>query len=167
MPAIYAMILTRIKFYQLISKKKAIFVKINFVKLKYFLPAIMWALFILTISLVPASKIPSISILQLKYADKIIHFVMYFYFAALISMGFYLQIGYNLKRNYFISFIIPFFFASATEIMQRFLISDRSGDLYDMLANLAGIIAGVFIARVFSKTIVFEKLRKLFRKSES
>lgn len=161
------MLLTRIKIYQLISKKNVIFAKINFVKLKYFFPAFMWALFILTVSLVPASKIPSIPILQMKFADKIIHFVMYFVFAAFISIGFYRQNQTGIKKNYFISFIIPFFFASATEIMQRLVISGRSGDFYDMLANLSGILAGIIIARSFSKTMVFENYLRRFRKLKS
>lgn len=136
-------------------------------KLKYFLPAFIWALFILTISLVPASKIPSFSILQLKFADKIIHFVMYFVFAALISFGFYLQIQSSIKKNYFISFIIPFFFASLTEIMQLLLIRSRSGDFYDMLANFAGIFSGIFVARVFSKLNIFERALSSLRKLNS
>jgi VanZ family protein len=127
----------------------------------------MWALFILTISLVPASKIPSISILQIKFADKIIHFIMYFVFAALISIGFYLQSRSATKKNYFISFIIPFFFASSTEILQLIFISSRAGDIYDMLANLAGIITGILIARVFSKTIFFERVLKSGKKMNS
>lgn len=133
-------------------------------KLKYFLPAFIWAIIILIISLVPASKIPAISLLNVEFADKIIHFGMYFFFAGLISLGFYLQNDVGLKKNYFISFIIPFFFASLTEIIQLLYIRGRSGDFYDMLANLSGILTGIFVAWLFSKTFVFERFLRPGRK---
>lgn len=133
-------------------------------KLKYFLPAFFWAIIILIISLFPANKIPAISILDLKFADKIIHFLMYFFFAGLISIGFYMQNDAGVKKNYFISFIIPFFFAFLTEILQLVFISGRAGDFYDFLANLSGIFAGIFIAQLFSKTFVFIRYLRTDRK---
>ncbi len=116
-------------------------------KLFYFLPASIWGAFILIISLTPSSKIPSFSLLEMYFADKIIHFVMYLIFTILISTGFYLQKSYRHYKNYLFSILVPLITGGLTEFMQDVITHNRSSDIFDMLANLAGIAAGILLFR--------------------
>jgi glycopeptide antibiotics resistance protein len=133
------------------------------VKLKYFLPSFIWALIILLITLIPASKIPAISLLKLKFADKIIHFSMFFIFATLLSLGFYFQKNLKVRIVLFYSFSVSLILASLTEILQHYMISGRKGDFLDMAANMAGIIAGLWMAGYLNRKAPDHKfLSKIF-----
>lgn len=82
---------------------------------------------------------------------------MYFVFAFLISAGFILQGFYSHRKNYLFSSLIPLFFALLTEIMQYSLVSNRSGDVSDFIANIMGIAVGIFTAKLFSNTRLFRR----------
>jgi glycopeptide antibiotics resistance protein len=138
------------------------------VKLKYFLPSFIWALIILVITLLPASKIPAISLLKLKFVDKIIHFTMYFVFAMLLSLGFYFQKNLKVRIVLIFSFLVSFILAGLTEIMQHYMIIGRKGDVFDVLANLTGIIAGLWMAGYLNKKATDHKfLSKIFPNNNS
>jgi len=135
--------------------KIGLFAKTIPVKIKYFLPAILWAIIILLASLLPVSKIPDFSLL--KHADKVIHFGMYFVFAFLISAGIFFHRFYSWRKNYLFSSVVPLFFALLTEILQHSLINSRSGNFSDFFANIAGIAAGIITAKLFSKTSCLQR----------
>lgn len=137
-------------------------------KLKYFLPSFIWALIILVITLLPGSKIPAISLLKLKFADKIIHFSMFFVFATLLSLGFYFQKNLKVYIVLIYSFSVSLILASLTEILQHYMITGRKGDFLDMTANLAGIIAGLWMAGYLNRKAPNHKfLSKIYPQNNS
>lgn len=91
------------------------------------------------------------------FADKIIHFIIYFIFTGTILIA----TIENLKdksKNFIvlITFIIAAIYAASDEFHQLF-VPNRNCDFYDYLADLIGIIFSLFVYnswRKLSKTIV-------------
>ncbi len=75
--------------------------------------------------------------------DKAVHFFVYFVFTFMLITGFYKQLGgpsYRFKL-YGNSMLIALAFSFALEVLQ-ILIPGRNFELWDVAANISGIIAG-------------------------
>jgi VanZ family protein len=99
------------------------------------------AIIILILSLTGQSTFSKLNIPDIVFLDKIVHASMYF---ALMSALIY-ENRAILKgpKNYFILATIPLIFGATIEIMQTIFTSDRSGDILDLMFDLAGIILAV------------------------
>lgn len=85
--------------------------------------------------------------------DKIAHFILYSIFTYLMANGYvkYLQ---QEKLNFtkrFLILTIGIVFGSLTEILQVFLFVNRSGNIYDIIANIIGCTLGLTIFLVINK----------------
>jgi len=101
------------------------------------------AIVILILSLTTPSTFSKMNIPPIPYLDKMVHASMYF---ALMSALMY-ENRAILKgpRYYFILATIPLIFGVTIEIMQTLFTTGRSGDILDVVFNLAGIILSVGI----------------------
>ncbi len=109
----------------------------NISKHKYKILAVGYTLWLTAVSLTPLEgiRLPSFS-----YADKIVHFFLYFFLTIFWLLA-YPQLWH--KRLRFILAVI--LWGIFIEFIQEYFIPTRFGDIYDALANTIGGISGIFI----------------------
>jgi len=115
------------------------------------IPALIWAGIIAFISLVPGDELPQTNF---HINDKLVHFLIYFSFTGVLfaSLYPYLRLSSNnnpLRDSLIISSLISFAYGTMIEFLQEYMNMGRSADLYDVLANLSGIIIAVFTILIF------------------
>ena len=106
--------------------------------LKYFIPAILWGLFVLVLSTLPGENFKAFQWADFFSADKLIHATFYGVFVASLYWGY--------KKNQ-VSLIpllqITLFciaFGISMELCQKYLCRGRSFELADILANSIGAV---------------------------
>lgn len=123
-------------------------------KYRYLLPALIWFLTILWIISIPGGNVPKLSFFNFPHIDKLIHAFVFGVFTLLLSYGFYKQKYLILARYpYTFSIIIGVIYSLLTEWIQFRFVSGRSGELLDVIADLVGCIAGIFL---------FDFLKRIF-----
>jgi VanZ family protein len=131
-------------------------------KIRYYVPAIVWALVILLATTIPASSIPVALRLGIKDLDKFIHFFLFAVFGALLAFALFKQQQKFWHNNYiWLSLIFGLLFGALTEGLQFLFISSRSGNLIDLAFNFFGTVFGVLffrgISSFFSKNFLKKK----------
>jgi VanZ family protein len=119
--------------------------------------SIAWALLIFHFCTMSPDKIPGI---RIPYADKAAHFGFFFVQSVLLSLLF----NFQTKKSYFqiilLSTLLAFIYGGLIEILQSKFFN-RTGDLYDLIADLFGGFVGAMIyptlLRICGK--VFKKYR--------
>ena len=112
--------------------------------IKYFWPAIIWGIFIFIMSSFPGDDIPKSFIINIPFADKIIHFFLYFLLVILILLGSLKKSKTTLTtRKFFFAFFISLLYGTFLEILQDLVFIMRSTDLLDIVANATGSLIGL------------------------
>ena len=115
--------------------------------------SIVWATIIFVGCTMPSKAIPKLSI---PYIDKVAHFVFFFVQSILLSLLFY----FKTRRRYFqiILFctLVAFVYGGVIEILQNNFF-DRTGDIYDLIADALGGLSGAICYPAFLRISV--KLR--------
>lgn len=124
--------------------------------IRYFWEAIVWALIIIILSLASFNNIKEITP-SFEHMDKIIHFAMYFGFMFFLLWGYKKFYGKINKQQILISLIIAIIFGTSLELIQYYFTDGRSGDLFDELANIAGVATAFLFFKPLSK-----KLTKIY-----
>lgn len=98
-------------------------------------------------SLAPAPK--------LTHMDKIVHFIMYFGLTIVLMYDYHRDTKSDKsKRNFLlIGLSFPLLMGLFTEILQGVLVYCRDGDVYDVISNSLGVLAGWGIFTVYKKKI--------------
>ncbi|HVF81212.1 MAG TPA: VanZ family protein [Flavisolibacter sp.] len=109
--------------------------------------AVIWILLISVLCFLPGSAFPKQDWLDEVSFDKWVHFGL---FAVLLFLW---RFHFPYSRPYhFILFGLSVVYGFGVETIQHYFISNRSFDLYDVVADMAGSIAGLwFWARVYIK----------------
>mgnify|MGYP001596700327 CR=1 FL=1 len=100
----------------------------------HYLPAIIWAGIIFTLSAVPGNQYPS----AVFDYSIIAHLIEYFVLAILVSR----VLGAKIKSQLFLAFLICALFALSDELHQLF-VPYRSAGIVDFLIDLSAIILGI------------------------
>jgi VanZ family protein len=119
-----------------------------------------WGLAILILSLFPGQFLPGIpDFYQLFKPDKIIHLVLFGTLAYLLLQSILEQYGPVFFRYYGVvtSLLTGIIYGGLTEYLQHITRLNRSGNVYDFIANTLGCIIGA---------IVFLLLKKKAKKRE-
>ena len=113
--------------------------------LKYNWPSILWAAFILYLSLISGNSLPKIKIPNI---DKVVHFTFYFVLVAFMFYGWRKQNSFLfLHKNPLVKIVcIAITYGFCIEIMQHEFTTTRHFDLLDVFANSTGAIAGSLIS---------------------
>lgn len=120
--------------------------------MKHYVPAIVWGLIILLISVLPGNAMPP-TLGDLFNLDKLGHLVFYGIFVYLLIRG-YRSSGSDPKKIFRFSL---FFAISAAlyglllEFVQYRFLPDRYFDLLDIIANIIGCFAGLLSLRFTKK----------------
>lgn len=112
--------------------------------IKSFWPAIIWGIFILIMSSFPGDDIPKSFIINIPFADKIIHFFLYFLLVILILLGSSKKSKTTLTiRKFLFAFFISLLYGILLELLQDLVFIMRDADLLDIAANAAGSFIGL------------------------
>ena len=126
---------------------------INFLKFIFHISV----LFLIVISLYPGSILGYIlygdlelqpNLIDNSFGTTINHFIYYFY---LTLLGLYLYLRNDNFKKIFYSLI----FLSIMLEMLQYIVPNRAFQLYDLIANIAGVLVGYFLVKIylfFSKT---------------
>ena len=124
--------------------------------LKSLIPVSIWLLIILIISGFPGNKIPEVPIWQF---DKFIHSGVYAILSILVLLAFDKQ--YSITKSRYITQIIVVLisvsYGGFMEILQNYIFINRSGNLYDFIANTIGAIFGIFMYPYIVKLLPINK----------
>lgn len=110
----------------------------TFVKLRFIYPLIWYAL-ILYALLTPSNKLPDVKLFA--HFDKLVHFLIFFVFAVLLSAAFLKNKQYN--RSYLFAGIVAFINGIVFELLQKYTTTTRSGSFDDAIANTLGVLFGL------------------------
>ena len=119
--------------------------------LRYFVPAVIWILLILFVCTLPGKDIPSSSFLDKIHFDKIVHFCLFGGIVFLISLGIYWQKKLISPLTLLLLVIGTAGYGLAIEYIQKYWVVGRSFDMYDVLADTLGAIAGVWGFKLFRR----------------
>jgi VanZ family protein len=109
------------------------------------------ALIILYLSLTSSHTFDEVPMFDVPYFDKFVHFAMYFGLMAVIIFENRRSIKGGVKL--FLISLIPLSYGIILEILQSMLTNTRSGNIYDALADEAGILTAVLIGSIYLKKI--------------
>ena len=103
------------------------------------------------ISIFILTSLPSKSLPVVSFDDKVKHFIAYLVLSVLLTLSLWALPRFNRLKTGFIkySFIIAIFYSTFDEIHQIF-IPGRYAEIWDWIANLFGIILGIFLIKVIA-----------------
>ena len=111
--------------------------------------AILWALVILWLCLIPGDDLPEWDWFALLDLDKLVHAGMFFILAALLAQAF--VGGGSPKRHVLWACIISIVYGVSTEFMQGLEALGRRTDINDMIANSVGALIAAGYVRWMKK----------------
>ena len=119
------------------------------------LPMLLWALIILILTLTPGTHLSEVDMFHFDGADLVIHALIFGVQGFLTSLGFKKQskfISLRIKTAFYV-IVICGLFGMCIEFIQIY-IPGRGYELFDMFANVFGVILGyiVFIRAYRGKT---------------
>jgi VanZ family protein len=122
--------------------------------------SIMVALLLLYLSLTNTEKFHKVPLNNIPFIDKIVHMGMYFVFMSV----FILEHRKTLRnsRNLFALALIPLAYGILMEILQLTLTVSRSGDIYDALADAAGILISILIWLLVKPSVKIDSDKNMF-----
>lgn len=119
---------------------------------------LLWILVIFALCAMPPQDVPEPGI-EIPHLDKVVHFGMFFIMSLLICYRFERP---SLKSIYGIAIGFSFLYGGLIEILQHYFFN-RGGDVLDLLADVAGGVAGC----VLFPTVKKIEARFLHRKRAS
>ena len=115
------------------------------------IPGILCGIVILVLTGLPGSVFPHVK--PVVGIDKVVHVLMYAFFAFLCIWGYrsqYIANGKSYrKRALSLAAIISILYGGITELMQEYLVPTRTGDWVDFLADAIGTLLGISIFSIF------------------
>ena len=117
--------------------------------LKPILFSISWALFIALLCGLPGKDLPSVSWLELISFDKFVHATLFFVQFNFTSKALCYQ-PYSRSLRHFhhkISLLFCTLYGGVLELLQGAIFLDRSADVYDFIANTAGVFISYVVFR--------------------
>ncbi len=115
--------------------------------MKYYLFPILWALFILVLSLMSPPQLPTV---KFDYADKLAHAFVYFVLTLSWVWAFLKKIGIKHIPNTTLFKIVAScsLYGGCIEILQYTSNTGRNFEIPDIIANIVGCLFGVFLYQI-------------------
>ena len=133
----------------LLTKQKSVNLLERLTRNSY--PGILCGIVILILTGLPGSCFPHVK--PALGLDKVAHIIMYAVFSFLCLWGYRQQYVNNgkayQKRALLLAVIISIAYGGLTEIMQEFFVPLRTGDWFDLLADVIGTCLGGLIFYLF------------------
>ena len=119
---------------------------------------LLWAAVIFVLCVMPQEDIPDPGF-QIPYMDKIVHFGMYFIASLLMAYPLERYCHWNLSEIGVLAVTFACLFGGMIEIVQARYFA-RSGDWYDLLADVVGGAAGCLAYPVVKRFFLQSKHRR-------
>lgn len=94
-------------------------------------------------------SVKAVNSVPVHFSDKIIHFVAYFLLA--LSWFFTYNVKQRLLKYYLVIAMFVFVYGIIIEACQMLFTNERQADIYDILANLTGVLAALILFNAFFK----------------
>jgi VanZ family protein len=127
--------------------------------LKYW-KSILWSIIIAIGLFTPGDKLLKHSFFKFEHMDKILHFLIFGFLQFLILFEILVNKGIIRRRQISLSLIICMSYGILTEIIQYIFISTREGNLFDLFADITGIMLSLGFFILIQKSINRFFLRK-------
>lgn len=105
-------------------------------------PALLWAIVIFILCTIPGQNLPAEAWMEAIRLDKWVHFGIFAVLMVLVSFAIDGQYEPVSLRFYIGAFLLVVAFGALIEGYQHFMLDDRYAELYDVLANTIGALAG-------------------------
>jgi len=112
--------------------------------LKYWKPAII-AIIICYGSLTSGSNLNKVHFLNIKNLDKLIHFLMYLTLSLTLYRALLKNISISRREIILLNLVFVISYGLIMEVLQFYITTDRSADIYDGIANTIGTIFGIIL----------------------
>ncbi len=114
---------------------------------RHYWKSIFIVVFIQYLSFASPSTFKSIPTFEIPNLDKLVHFLMFAGLTATLIWDFK---GYKYSNSNFQFFVLvcilfPIFFGGLIEILQSVYFAPRTGDWYDWLCDMAGVLAAWWV----------------------
>ncbi len=120
----------------------------------YFWKPILWLIITCYGLFIPATRLPVEPFLIIPYFDKFVHFGLFF-----VLCLFLLRPFKKLKTPYYlIAAILSVVLSALLESSQHILAISRQSDIFDFLANTAGVLSALLFFRLFVENRKWESL---------
>lgn len=116
--------------------------------------AFVWAFIIFMLCALPGEDIPDPH-LNIPHLDKIVHGGMFFIMSLLIVLPFELHTSLTTKQIYAIAIGVALGYGGLIEILQHYFFN-RGGDVWDLLADVAGGVIGCVFYPVVRRMLHIE-----------
>ena len=128
------------------------------VTLKYYWPAILWALFILILCSIKLGEV-SESPLFFPGFDKLVHCGLFFVMMVFITASYTRKHAPAVLSVKIIAIltVITIIYGGTIEILQKYIFTWRSGEWNDLFADVIGILMAAFSIFITLKAISYEK----------
>jgi VanZ family protein len=97
----------------------------------------------------PGNKFPKERFFYIKHFDKLVHLLLF------ASLEWFLLFDGHIKkliesiRLVIFSTLLALIFGGLTELIQHYFIPDRTGSIYDLTADITGMLMGIILYRIF------------------
>jgi hypothetical protein len=113
-----------------------------------FWPSIIWVVSILVLTGIPGTMLPDVPrFMNLLQPDKLIHIALFGIYAILLVGT--LKVKYAGSKFYGsineITLFSGIVLAGVSELMQRYIVWGRSGNIYDFIADCIGLAVGIYL----------------------
>lgn len=124
-------------------------------------PAVIALIIFYLCCLIPSDDIPAFEWNFFFEKDKVVHFIMYFGLALVASCNYiYLRKGRIIILKYIgLTLLVPILYGGLIEVIQAEYFVDRSGDWYDLVADILGVLASVPISLCYRRFLLNRQLR--------
>ena len=103
---------------------------------------------------------PSLEVPRFEGLDKVVHFCMYGGLSGVLWIEFFRnhkEVGVIMWHAWIGAVLCPILFSGVIEMLQEYCTEHRSGDWYDLVAN----VSGVCVATIFSLVVLRRWICKL------
>ena len=99
--------------------------------------------------LIDTKELPSVTYLELMEFDKLVHIVLFglLMLSCTVALRKQTRIAWAQKNAMVIALLFSVVYGSVIEVVQFFMVQDRTGELYDVLANGIGAFLGILFFR--------------------
>jgi len=122
--------------------------------LKNYYKTFLVLIIIFVLCFLPGNTANEISFFNFPFFDKLVHFGMYFIFSFVLFSDLRSDTELQKKQILLIILILTLFIGGSIEIIQNYFIPMRSGDWFDLLADLVGSL--IFILFYHIKKRIFK-----------
>jgi VanZ family protein len=121
--------------------------------LKSYSKSIIWSIIIMIILFTPGNKLPHPSILNFENSDKLIHLILFVILGYMLIFETWAKKFSITNKQILVLALIAIGFGAFTELVQEYFAYERTGSIYDLMADCTGIVLSYVIYFIFRKTI--------------